>query len=56
MTISIKITPNHFKSRASLVKAKETKPSKDSITKSKEVIGYRKQGHYMVAIHKEEQA
>ena len=53
MNIYINIDSTQFKSRASLVKAKQTKPSTDALKKAKEIIGYKQEGHYMVALTKD---
>ncbi len=50
MNIYINIDSTQFKSRASLVKAKQTKPSTDALKKAKKIIGYKQKGHYMVAL------
>lgn len=51
--MNIYIDSTQFKPRASLVKARETEPSIDALRKAKKIVGYKQEGHYMVALTKE---
>lgn len=53
MKVAIKVDRKIFQSRSSLVKPKKNEPTAESMQNAQEIIGYKQEGQYFVAIIKE---